>query len=85
MFSKQIADRLFPDKRLQREKNQERDFIQARYSLETLSTTKRGGMSIDAEELRKVIMASYHKHGRQDEIPNKLANTLSSTPTPSNI
>lgn len=77
MFLKRIADWLFPDKRSQREKDQERNFIQAVNSLETLSTTERGGMSIDAEELRDVIMASYYKRGRQDEAPNKVGNAAS--------
>ncbi|MBK4992368.1 hypothetical protein IAE39_000542 [Pseudomonas sp. S37] len=77
MFLKRIAEWLFPDKRSQREKDQEDNFIQAVNSLETLSTTERGGMSIDAEELRDIIMASYCKRGCQDEAPHKAANTLS--------
>ncbi|KAF1312503.1 hypothetical protein BLX42_03110 [Pseudomonas sp. SG-MS2] len=77
MFLKRIADWLLPVKRSQREKEQERDFIQAVNRLETLSTTERGGMSIDAEELRDAIMASYYKRRRQDEAPNKVANATS--------
>jgi len=77
MFLKRIADWLFPDKRSQREKDQEDNFIQAVNRLETLSTTERGGMSIDAEELRDVIMASYYKRRRQNEAPNKVADAIS--------
>ena len=49
---------LFPDRRPEREKARERQFIQAANSLKTLSVTDRGGMSIDPEEVREQIIAS---------------------------
>ena len=49
---------LFPDRRPEREKAREREFILAANSLKTLSVTDRGGMSIDPEELRDQIVAS---------------------------
>lgn len=49
---------LFPDRRSEREKASEREFIRAANSLKTLSVTDRGGMSIDPEELRYQIVAS---------------------------
>ena len=77
MFLKRIVGWFFPDKRTQREKDEERDFIQAVNSLKTLSTTERGGMSIDSEEIRDIIIASHYKLGRRDKAPNKAMNTLS--------
>ena len=47
-----------PDRRPEREKTREREFILAANSLKTLSVTDRGGMSIDPEELRDQIVAS---------------------------
>ena len=47
-----------PDRRPEREKAREREFIQAANSLKTLSVTNRGGMSIDPEELREQIVAA---------------------------
>ncbi|NNA68058.1 hypothetical protein [Pseudomonas gessardii] len=49
---------LFPDRRSEREKAREREFILAANSLKTLSVTDRGGMSIDPEEFREQIIAS---------------------------
>lgn len=49
---------LFPDRRPEREKAREREFIRAANSLNTLSVTDRGGMSIDPEELRDQIIAA---------------------------
>jgi hypothetical protein len=47
-----------PDRRPDWEKAREREFIAAVNGLKTLSTTERGGMSIDPEELREQIVAS---------------------------
>ncbi|OPK07404.1 hypothetical protein [Pseudomonas sp. VI4.1] len=47
-----------PDRRPDREKVRERDFTAAVNSLKTLSTTDRGGMSIDPEEVREQITSS---------------------------
>lgn len=49
---------LFPDRRPEREKVREREFILAVNKLKTLSVTDRGGMSIDPEELREQVVAS---------------------------
>ena len=53
-----LAAWLFPDRRPEREKAREREFIRAANSLKTLSVTDRGGMSIDPEELRDQIVSS---------------------------
>lgn len=55
---KRLAAWLFPDRRPEREIKRERAFIAAVNGLKTLSTTDRGGMSIDPEELRDQIIAS---------------------------
>ena len=62
-----------PDRRPEREKAREREFIRAANSLKTLSVTDRGGMSIDPEEIRDQIVASreqlkhlVHKPGAAD-------------------
>lgn len=47
-----------PDRRPEREKAREREFILAANSLKTLKVTPEGGMSIDPEELRDQIIAS---------------------------
>ena len=47
-----------PDRRTEREKAREREFIRAANSLKTLKVTPEGGMSIDPEELRDQIIAS---------------------------
>ncbi len=47
-----------PDRRSEREKAREREFIRAANSLKTLKVTPEGGMSIDPEELRDQIVAS---------------------------
>lgn len=47
-----------PDRRPEREKAHEREFIRAANSLKTLKVTPEGGMSIDPEELRDQIIAS---------------------------
>ncbi|WP_455827779.1 hypothetical protein [Pseudomonas kilonensis] len=49
---------LFPDRRSEREKAREREFIRAANSLKTLSVTDQGGMSIDPVELRDQIVTS---------------------------
>ena len=45
-----LAAWLFLDRRPEREKVREREFIQAANSLKTLKVTPEGGMSIDPEE-----------------------------------
>ncbi|EKT4460508.1 hypothetical protein [Pseudomonas putida] len=75
MFLRRITDWLFPDKRTQREKDREREFIQAVNSLKTLSTTERGGMSIDPDEVREIIAASRHGLRHQDKALSEAANT----------
>lgn len=62
MFLKLIAGWLFPDKRSQREKDQERKFIEAVNSLKTLSVNEHGGMSIDPEEVRDIVIASRENY-----------------------
>jgi hypothetical protein len=49
---------LFPDRRPEREKTRDREFILALNKLKTLSVTDRGGMSIDPKELRDQIVAT---------------------------
>lgn len=49
---------LFPDRRPEREKAREREFILAANSLKTLSVTDRGGVSIEPEELRDQIITA---------------------------
>ncbi|MEE4706131.1 hypothetical protein V2K55_10565 [Pseudomonas alliivorans] len=53
-----LITKLFPDRRPQREKKREREFIKAANGLKTLRVTPEGGMSIDPEELREQIIAS---------------------------
>lgn len=53
-----IRNLISPDRRPEREKTREREFILAANSLKTLSVTDRGGMSLDPEELRDQIIAS---------------------------
>lgn len=53
-----LITKLFPDRRPQREKKREREFIKAANGLKTLWVTPEGGMSIDPEELRDQIVAS---------------------------
>lgn len=60
MFLRQITQWLFPDKRTQREKDQEREFIEAINNLKTLSVNERS-MSIDPEEIRDIVIASREK------------------------
>ena len=69
-----LAAWLFPDRRPEREKAHEREFIRAANSLKTLSVTDRGAMSIDPEELRDQIVASRQqlKHlVHRPEAPNR--------------
>lgn len=53
-----LATWLFPDKRSDREKAREREFILAANKLKTLRVTPEGGMSIDPEELSDQIFAA---------------------------
>lgn len=53
-----IRNLISSDRRPEREKAREREFILAANSLKTLSVTDRGGMSIDPEELRDQIIAA---------------------------
>lgn len=69
-----IRNLISPDRRPEREKTREREFILAANSLKTLSVTDRGGMSIDPEELRDQIVASREqlKHlVHRSEAPNR--------------
>jgi len=56
-FLERISAILFPDKRSDWEKKQERQFIKAANGLKSLSVTERGGMSIDPEEIRDQVLA----------------------------
>lgn len=47
---------LFQDKRSEWEKKQERQFIEAVNKLKNYSVSDRGGLSIDPEELRELVM-----------------------------
>ncbi|AGE27861.1 hypothetical protein H045_18995 [Pseudomonas poae RE*1-1-14] len=67
---------LFPDRRPEREKAREREFIRAANSLKTLSVTDRGGMSIDPEELREHIIASREQLKHLDHKPGAPSKTL---------
>jgi hypothetical protein len=49
---------LFPDRRPEREKTREREFIRAANSLKSLRVTPEGGMFIDPEELREQIVSA---------------------------
>lgn len=53
-----LCDWLFPDKRSEAEKEDERRFIQALNQLKTLRTTPGGGMAIDPEEIRDQVLQS---------------------------
>jgi hypothetical protein len=59
-----IRERLFKDRRSEREIRREKEFIQAANRLKTLRVTPRGGMSIDPEEIRDQIIAARedYKH-----------------------
>lgn len=48
-----LVARLFPDRRPEREKQREREFIEAVNGLKTLRVTPGGTMSIDPEEIRE--------------------------------
>lgn len=54
----QLWIRIFPDRRSDSEKARERQFIDAANALKTLSVTDRGGVSINAEEIRDQIIES---------------------------
>ncbi|AVD96239.1 hypothetical protein C4Q27_03005 [Pseudomonas sp. SWI36] len=71
MFLKLIAGWLFPDKRSQREKDQEREFIEAVNSLKTLSVNEHGGMSIDPEEVRDVVIAARENYRHLLNTPHR--------------
>lgn len=53
-----LFDWLYRDSRPEHVRKSEQDFIRAVNQLKTLSTTDRGGMSIDPEELRGQILES---------------------------
>lgn len=55
---KRVFNVLYPDRRPEREKQREREFIQAANGLKTLRVTPEGGMSIDPEELREQIVSA---------------------------
>lgn len=52
---------LFPDRRPERGKQRERDFIEAVNSLKTLRVTPEGSMSIDPEEIRGQVLESRER------------------------
>lgn len=49
---------VFPDNRSDREKEEEKQFIEALNQLKTLTVTPQGKMSIDPEEIRDQILKS---------------------------
>lgn len=51
-----LWDYVFPDRRPEAEIKRERQFIEAVNSFKTLRVTDRGGMSIDPEEIRDMIL-----------------------------
>lgn len=55
---------VFSDRRSEGEIRREQQFIEAVNSLKTLKVTDRGGMSIDPEEMRDLIieLREEHKH-----------------------
>jgi len=55
---KRLFNVLYPDRRPEREKQRERDFIQAANGLKTLRVTPEGGMSIDPEGIREQIVSA---------------------------
>lgn len=57
-----IQERLFRDRRPEREILREREFIRAANRLKTLRVTPRGGMSIDPEEIREQIIAAREEY-----------------------
>lgn len=65
-----------PDRRPEREKAREREFILAANSLKTLSVTDRGGMSIDPEEIREQIIASREQLKHLVRKPGAPSNSL---------
>ncbi|MEE9947729.1 MAG: hypothetical protein PBV00_25875 [Pseudomonas asiatica] len=60
-----ILDRLvawlFPDRRLEWEKQREREFTEAVNSLKTLRVTPGGRMSIDPEEIREQVLEARER------------------------
>lgn len=70
------------DRRPEREKARELEFIRAANSLKTLSVTDRGGMSIDPEEIRDQVVASREqlKHlVRKPGVPSSSLNVATDT------
>ncbi|WP_080637241.1 hypothetical protein [Pseudomonas putida] len=63
-FLFRLLDFLFPDRRPEAEIQRERQFIEAVNSLKTLKVTERGGMSIDPEEIRDLVieLRENYKH-----------------------
>lgn len=57
-----IRERLFRDRRPEREILREGEFIRAANRLKTLRVTLRGGMSIDPEEIREQIIAAREEY-----------------------
>ncbi|PMU09921.1 MULTISPECIES: hypothetical protein [unclassified Pseudomonas] len=55
---KRVFNVLYPDRRPEREKAREREFILAVNKLKTLSVTDRGGMAINPEEIREQVITS---------------------------
>lgn len=63
---------LFPDKRSEWERKQERSFIDAVNKLENYYVTDRGGLSMDPEEAREAILRFAQ---RQDALPDAISET----------
>lgn len=57
-----LCDWVFPDKRSEAEKEDERRFIQALSQLKTLRTTPGRGMAIDPEEIRDQVLQSRESY-----------------------
>lgn len=73
---KRVFNVLYPDRRPEREKAREREFILAVNKLKTLSVTDRGGMSIDPEELREQVVASREQLKHLVHKPGALSRPL---------
>ncbi|WP_145255510.1 hypothetical protein [Pseudomonas sp. DE0157] len=67
-----ILNFLWPDKRSDWEKKQERSFIDAVNKLENYYVTDRGGLSMDPEEAREAILRFAQ---RQDALPDATSET----------
>jgi len=71
-----------PDRRPEREKQREREFVEAVNNLKTLRTTPEGGMAIDPEEIRDHVIALREGQNRMAHKPGV---TQSSTVGPGQV